>query len=47
MKPNFKNRLGIFKRGIFGIAQNNFEKVSSIPQEVKNIPSENRPVMQK
>lgn len=35
MKPNLKNRLGVFKRGIFGIIQNNFEKSPDIPQEVK------------
>ncbi|OGI25337.1 MAG: hypothetical protein A3J76_02110 [Candidatus Moranbacteria bacterium RBG_13_45_13] len=35
MKLNLKYSLGIFKRGLFGIIQNNFEKVPDILQEVK------------
>jgi predicted deacylase len=35
MKPNLKNRLGILKRGILGLIQNNFEKNPDILQEVK------------
>lgn len=35
MRLNLKNRLGIFKRGILGIIQNNFEKSPNISKEIK------------
>ena len=38
MGLSLKNRLGILKRGVLGIIQNNFEKLPDIPPEVKKYP---------
>ncbi|MFA5871665.1 MAG: M14 family zinc carboxypeptidase [Parcubacteria group bacterium] len=38
MKLNLKNRLGILRRGVSGIIQNNFEKNSDVSREIQNYP---------